>query len=109
MTGECAKDAMFINKITLFNKLAQNGVRLMTNTKVVSVDKDGVHVEGENGETVIKADTVVTAFGMKPLNDVADIIDAKYHNKTRMIGDVYKLGKIGTAIREGYYAGSSIE
>ena len=45
MTEECAKDAMFINKITLFNQLAKNNVTLMTNTKVVSIDDDGVHVE----------------------------------------------------------------
>lgn len=109
MTGECAKDAMFINKITLFTKLAQNGVTLMTNAKVVAVDDKGVHVETENGVQIVKADTIVTAFGMKPVSDVADKIDAKYHNKTRKIGDLYKLGKIGNAIREGYYAASSID
>lgn len=109
MLDECAKDAMFINKITLFTKLAENGVTLMTNTKVVAVADDGVHVETADGETVIPADTVVTAFGMKQLTDVAEKIDAKYHNKTRKIGDLYKLGKIGNAVREGYYAASAIE
>lgn len=109
MMGECAKDAMFINKITLFGKLAANGVNLMTNTKVVAVDDEGVHVETENGVSVIPADTVVTAFGMKKLTDVADKIDAKYHTKTRKIGDLYALGKIGNAVREGYYAASSID
>lgn len=108
MMGECAKDAMFINKITLFTKLAQNGVTLMTDTKVVSVEADGVHVEGPNGAAVVPADTVVTAFGMRQLTDIADKIDAKYHNKTRKIGDLYKLGKIGNAVREGFYAASSI-
>ncbi len=108
MMGECAKDAMFINKITLFTKLAQSGVTLMTDTKVVSVEADGVHVEGPNGAAVVPADTVVTAFGMRQLTDIADKIDAKYHNKTRKIGDLYKLGKIGNAVREGFYAASSI-
>ena len=46
---------------------------------------------------------------MKPLSDIADIIDQKYHNKTRKIGDLYKIGKIGNAIREGYYAASAID
>ena len=73
------------------------------------VDADGVHVESADGAKVVKADTVIAAFGMRPVTEVADIIDAKYHTKTRKIGDVFKLGKIGTAIREGYYAGSSIE
>lgn len=109
MTEECAKDAMFINKITLFNQLAKNNVTLMTNTKVVSIDEDGVHVETSKGEKIVKADTIISAFGMKQLTDIADIIDSKYHNKTRKIGDLYKIGKIGNAIREGYYAGSSID
>ena len=109
MTEECAKDAMFINKITLFNQLAKNNVTLMTNTKVVSIDDDGVHVETSKGEKIVEADTIISAFGMKPLTDIADIIDSKYHNKTRKIGDLYKIGKIGNAIREGYYAGSSID
>ena len=58
---------------------------------------------------IVEADTIISAFGMKPLTDIADIIDSKYHNKTRKIGDLYKIGKIGNAIREGYYAGSSID
>lgn len=109
MMDEFAKDAMFINKITLFGKLAENGVTLMPGTKVTSIEADGVHVESKDGNKVVAADTVITAFGMRPVTEVADIIDAKYHTKTRKIGDVFKLGKIGTAIREGYYAGSSIE
>lgn len=109
MMGECAKDAMFINKITLFGKLAENGVTLMTNTKVVEISDAGVHVETADGTQILPADTIISAFGMKQLTDIADIIDAKYHTKTRKIGDLYKLGKIGTAIREGYYAASAIE
>ena len=103
------KDAMFINKITLFNELAKAGVTLMTNTKVAAIDDAGVHVETTQGQQVVSADTVITAFGMKPLSDIADIIDQKYHNKTRKIGDLYKIGKIGNAIREGYYAASAID
>ena len=109
MTSECAKDAMFINKITLFNELAKADVTLMTNTKVTAIDDAGVHVETTQGQQVVSADTVITAFGMKPLSDIADIIDQKYHNKTRKIGDLYKIGKIGNAIREGYYAASAID
>lgn len=109
MMDEFAKDAMFINKITLFRKLAENKVNLMANTKVVSIEADGVHVETAEGTKVIPADTVVTAFGMRQVTDAADRIDSKYHTKVRKIGDLFKLGKIGTAVREGYYAGSSIE
>ena len=36
MLPECGKDVMFINKITLFQKLAENGVEMKTESKVVS-------------------------------------------------------------------------
>ena len=108
MLGEVAKDAMFINKITLFNKLAENNVTILTNTKVVGITDEGVEVETADGKKFLPADTIISSFGMKPLTEVADKISAKYHNKTRKVGDLYKLGKIGDAIRQGYYAGSSI-
>ena len=99
---------MFINKVTLFRKLAENNVTLLTNTKVVGITDEGVEVKTAEGKKILPADTIISSFGMKPLTDVADRISAKYHNKTRKVGDLYKIGKIGDAIRQGYYAGSSI-
>ncbi len=66
------------------------------------------HAEGPQESIAIEADAVVSAFGMRPPTDVADVIDAKHHTKTRKIGDLFKLGKIGTAVREGYYAASAL-
>ena len=48
MLPEMGKDVFFINKISLFNKLAENNVKLMTNTKVTAIDETGLTVE-ENG------------------------------------------------------------
>ena len=56
----------------------------------------------------IKADTVIAAFGMCPVREVAEKIRDKYPTKTRIVGDSMKLGKIGDAVREGFYAGSSL-
>ncbi|MEE3309394.1 MAG: NADH:flavin oxidoreductase, partial [Sharpea azabuensis] len=74
-----------------------------------SIQEDGVHCQTNEGEKILRADTIISAFGMRPVTDIADKIDAKYHLKTRTVGDLFKLGKIGDAIREGYYAGSAIE
>lgn len=108
MLPECGKDVFFINKITLFNKLAENNVTLMTNTKVLSINKDGVEVETEDGNKTLKADTVINAFGMRPDLTTVDVIKSKYHTKTRVVGDSNKLGKIGEAIRDGFYAATSL-
>lgn len=103
------KDVFFINQISLFNKLAANNVKLMTSTKVVSIDETGLTVEKEGVQEHIAADTVISAFGMRPDTTLADKIKEKYHIKTRVVGDSLKLGKIGEAVREGFYAASSLD
>ena len=109
MLPECGKDVFFINKITLFTKLAENGVELMTNTKVVSIEENGLTVEKQDKTTeTVLADTVISAFGMKPVLTTVDAVKAKYHLKTRVVGDSNKLGKIGEAVRDGFYAATSL-
>ncbi len=46
---------------------------------------------------------------MKPDLTTVDAVKAKYHTKTRVVGDSNKLGKIGEAVREGFYAATSLE
>ena len=109
MLPEVGKDVFFINWISLFNKLKENNVTLKTSAKVVSIDSTGLDVECDGKIEHIDADTVVTAFGMRPNTDLLEKIKEKYHTKTRAIGDCNKLGKIGDAIREGFYAASSLD
>ena len=49
------------------------------------------------------ADLIVT------VKQLADQLKEKYPMKTRVIGDCYKLGKIGEAVREGFFAASSLD
>ena len=109
MLPEMGKDVFFINKISLFNKLAENNVNLMTNTKVIAIDETGLTVEENGIEKHIEADTVISAFGMRPNTTLSDLLKEKYPMKTRAIGDCDKLGKIGEAVREGFYAASSLD
>lgn len=105
-----AKDAMFINRDCIVSKMGQLGVRMLTNTKVLKVEDNGVLVEKADGTTeLLMADTVINALGMKPRMELVDAVKAKYHTKTRVIGDSEKMGKIGTAIRSGFYAAMSID
>lgn len=109
MMDECAKDAMFINKIALFNQLAEYQVKIMTGTKVVSIEKDGLTVKKKDGSTEkLYADTVISAFGMRPDLTTVNAVKEKYHIKTRVVGDSVKLGKIGDAIRDGFGAAASL-
>lgn len=109
MLPQCGKDVFFINQITLFRKLAKSNVTLMTSTKVIAMDDKGLTVECEDGtQKHLEADTIVSAFGMRPDLTVIDKIKEKYHIKTRVIGDSSRLGKIGEAVRDGFYAATSL-
>ncbi|GLG91815.1 FAD-dependent oxidoreductase [Sellimonas catena] len=109
MLPQCGKDVFFINQITLFRKLAESNVTLMTSTKVIAMDDKGLTVECEDGaQKRLEADTIVSAFGMRPDLTVVDKIKEKYHIKTRVIGDSSRLGKIGEAVRDGFYAATSL-
>ena len=110
MLDEVAVNDHFINKASLIPMLLQNGVELYTGHKVLKIQADGVITLKKDGtEEFIPGDTIVSAFGMAPNNAFAKAVDAKYHLKTRIIGDSLKVGKVGGAVRQGMYAALSIE
>ncbi len=110
MLPEIGRDIFFINKISVFNKIEENRIKTVTNTRVASIDETGVNIERNDGFTAhVNADTVITAFGMRPDLTIVNKIKEKYYLKTRVIGDSFKLAKIGEAIREGFYAASALD
>uniref|UniRef100_UPI001BD1D7D3 FAD-dependent oxidoreductase n=1 Tax=Tepidanaerobacter acetatoxydans TaxID=499229 RepID=UPI001BD1D7D3 len=110
MLSECAQDAMPINKISLMRMLAEHDVTLLTNSKVIAVEPNGVVIEKKDGtRKTIEADTVITAFGQKSDTNLPDAIRAKYNIKTTVIGDAEKVAKVGEAIRTGFYAAMAVE
>jgi 2,4-dienoyl-CoA reductase-like NADH-dependent reductase (Old Yellow Enzyme family)/thioredoxin reductase len=110
MLDEVAINDHFINKAALIPMLKQYGVEIYTGHKVLEITSDGVKAVTKDGKDVfIEGNTVVAAFGMKANNSLAEKIDSKYHIKTRIIGDCQKVGKVGNAVREGFYAGRYLE
>ncbi len=110
MLDEVAINDHFINKASLIPMLLKNGVELYTGHKVLEIQADGVKTQKKDGtEEFISGNTIVSAFGMVSNNAFAKAVDAKYHLKTRVIGDSLKVGKVGGAVREGMYAALSIE
>jgi 2,4-dienoyl-CoA reductase-like NADH-dependent reductase (Old Yellow Enzyme family)/thioredoxin reductase len=110
MEDAIAKDALFVNAVSLIPMLAKAGVTIYTNSKVTAIDSEGVYVQKDDGTyEFIKADNVITAFGMRKNNKLAEEIKAKYHIKTRVIGDCEKVGEVSTAVRMGFFAALSLE
>ena len=109
MLDEVAVTDHFINKASLIPMMLGNGVEIHTGHKVIEILKDGVKAKKKDGtEVFIQGDTVVASFGMVKNNELAQMISAKYHNKTTVIGDCSKVGKVGGAVRTGMYAAMSI-
>ncbi|MDP4110377.1 MAG: NAD(P)/FAD-dependent oxidoreductase, partial [Bacillota bacterium] len=110
MMDEIAPNDHFINKAALLPMLKKNGAEIYTGHTVLEIQANGVRTQKKDGtEEFIPADTVVSAFGMKPNDAKAREIDALYHYKTRIVGDCLKVGKVGSAVREGFFAGVTIE
>lgn len=110
MADTIAKDALFVNAASLIFMLTKAGVKTYANSKVTSIDSQGVYVQRNNGTSeFIKADNVITAFGMRKNNRLAEEIKTKYHMKTRVIGDCEKIGKVSTAVHMGFFTTLSLE
>lgn len=109
MLDEVAINDHFVNKASLLPMLAKYNVEIHTGCTVKEITDEGVKaVDKEGKEIMLPADTVVAAFGMRPDTTFADAIADKYHAKTRLIGDCDKVGKVGGAVRGGYYAAISL-
>ena len=100
----------FINKAALIPMLINNGVEIFTGHKVLEVKANGVKAQKKDGsEVFIEGDTIISAIGMTPNVKIAQEIDKKYHLKTRIVGDCNKIGRVGNAVREGFYAALALE
>ncbi|MGE5403416.1 MAG: FAD-dependent oxidoreductase [Candidatus Saccharibacteria bacterium] len=83
------------------------GVNVMTSTKVISIEDDGVIVERDGQQSKINADMVVMAVGSRSVNGLNEQLKdsgAEVH----LIGDAQKPRKIMDAIHEGFHAGNRI-
>ncbi|WP_028590566.1 NAD(P)/FAD-dependent oxidoreductase [Paenibacillus massiliensis] len=109
MRPEAGQDVMYINKAALMPMLDSYGVKILGGHKVLSFEENGLHAERSDGTKVfIEADTMINAFGMRRNYAIAELIRATYGHKTSLIGDCVKIGKVGSAVRSGFYAANSI-
>ncbi|WP_340399551.1 NAD(P)/FAD-dependent oxidoreductase [Paenibacillus sp. FSL H8-0079] len=109
MRPEAGQDVMYINRAALMPMLDRYGVTILGGHKVLSFEANGLHAEKADGSKVfIEADTIINAFGMRKNTTIAELIRAKFGTKTSLMGDCVKIGKVGTAVRSGFYAASAI-
>ena len=85
----------------------QLGVKMLKETKVLEITKEGVVVENADGRQTLPADTVVIAAGAKPNDDLYKALEGKIE-KLNIIGDAVKVARIPNAIEAGYKLAASI-
>lgn len=95
-------------RLSIDRMIAENGISVMTSTKIKEFTPDGAVVETAEGEVEVKADTIIVAMGTRPNTKHAKAIFDKYHNAV-MVGDCTSIAQVGEAVHAGFFAGWGIE
>lgn len=105
LLDEIARDMEVITRKLNLMKLQKNGVKIFTNTKVVSIDNNTVNAEKVNeGNQKVQfndVDIIVLATGMKPNNNLETELKNKMPVYT--VGDAKQIGDAVTAIQSAYF------
>jgi 2,4-dienoyl-CoA reductase-like NADH-dependent reductase (Old Yellow Enzyme family)/thioredoxin reductase len=108
MLDQLAPTALLDNRNPLMFRLDDYRVKQMTGTKIIEFVKGGVKVMSpDKKESIVEADTVIHAFGMKANRTLADDICTKYPTSA-IIGDCNTVAQVGGAVRGGFFAAWSI-
>ncbi len=106
MQSDIALDEMIVPRWGILDEMAQNKVKILTNTAVKEIKDTGVCTSGEfEGE--IAADTVVLAVGVRPVTALVDKLKSEGF-QVQLIGDAKKVGLAGEAVMEGFLTGRSL-
>lgn len=106
MMDDIAKDELVVPKWGLLADIQKNGVTVYTDTKLESVNENGVVLSGKY-EGQFDADTVVLSMGARPNDTFArELKEAGYD--VHIIGDAESVGLASKAIEQGFYLGREI-
>src|SRR5699024_1422232 len=104
-----AADASDVNLPAIMQSLNQYNVKQMPEHKIAQIEENGVMTYNKEDEEVfVEGDIIVNALGMTPNSELAETFQDT-HRRVRSIGDCSGIGKAGDAIRNGYFAGYSID
>jgi NADPH-dependent 2,4-dienoyl-CoA reductase/sulfur reductase-like enzyme len=108
MLPQIMRDVGSSDTVVYNEKIAENGIKVMTSTRLESIEDSGatVLVKGRSTEH-IKADTIVLALGFRSNSELADELTGKGID-VRVIGDAVKPGKIFDAVHTGYRVGLKV-
>ncbi len=104
---EIARDLVEMTRTALLRTLMEAGVTVLTGRTIRAIDDDGVLADGPEGRLRIPADTVVTAFGVRPntaLVGRGELEDPRVH----VIGDCVEPGDVAEAVHAAFVTAAAL-
>ncbi len=95
-----ARDMFSANRTHLLKLLADVGVEVLTNTKVLEIRDEGLTLAGNN-RSEVEADTIVLAVGLEPRRELLETLPDKVA-EVYTIGDCVQPRRVMSAIWEGF-------
>ncbi|MFZ6015796.1 MAG: FAD-dependent oxidoreductase [Patescibacteria group bacterium] len=107
LTENIALEAPVDERYLLLERLKEKGVKLMPQTKVLKLQKDGALVHTQDGKRVITGDTIVICLGSTP-NDGFSYKLKFLIDSVQVIGDAKDPRRVTDAVAEGALAALEI-
>ncbi len=104
MLGKVGLDMERTIRWTLLKRLKTKNVKILTNTKAIAIEKDGVTVRYGESEKKILAETIVLAVGMVPNGRLYEKLKDKFED-VYAVGDCVKPQRVRQAIATAFKTG----
>jgi NADPH-dependent 2,4-dienoyl-CoA reductase/sulfur reductase-like enzyme len=104
---EIASDLLELNRTALLRRLVEVGVRVLTERTIRAIEDDGVLADGPDGQVRVAADTVVTAFGIRPNTDLAGC-ELPEDPRVHVVGDCVAPADVGEAVQAAFLVANSL-
>lgn len=110
MMSEYCQDIYPDSRIEIMNELEKYQVPVYTNCMLTAVSAEGICVKDTQSgeESELKADKVVMALGVKPVNDIYYELCGDFEN-IFLCGDAVRQGKIDDAVRAAHVLALELE
>lgn len=98
--GDIAVDAPIDERNLLLGRLHDHGIKIMPNTRLLSIASDSVLVHAPHETRTLPADTVVLCLGAKSVNDLAAVLENQAM-RGHVVGDAVRPRRMLNAVTEG--------
>ncbi|WP_054953243.1 oxidoreductase [Flaviflexus massiliensis] len=95
---EIARDMLMLNRTSLLRELDKHNVQILIGTTVTSILPGGIKAENAYGPVDLEADTIITAFGLRPATELGEALGTEVIT----VGDCVAPRKVGDAVNDAY-------